>query len=281
MRHAPRKSLLTLVSLGLSSTMLAAGLLTAGLTASAPPAAAVSVDQCYAYKSSGTKDQAASAPAVDCALPHTAQTYWVGTLPENFGVPEKASVASRLRVISPCSTDQLHQFLGMPDRKLPSRFQTVPVYPTAAQWNAGERWVRCDVILRGGKTYKKFSGTAQALVASTPADTFNFCTPGVPGNRTTSAYPCLNKQKNWIMIEERDLGTPASKFPGSRNVESRTKKICSSVAKPYTVLKKYYPWWAIWPVATGWKSGVRTAQCFVPYSEYLATQTARQAATNA
>lgn len=273
MRGGPGKTLIgSLVAAG-----VAAGLLTAGSTAIAPRAAAVSVDQCYTYKSNGTKDQAASAPAVDCAGPHTAQTYWVGTLPESFGVPEKAAVAARLRVISPCSTDRLNQFLGMPDRKLPSRFQTVPVYPTAGQWNAGERWVRCDVILRGGKTYKNFSGTAQALVASTPADTFNFCTPGVPGNRTTSAYPCLNKKKNWIMVLERDLGTPASRFPGSRSVESKTKKICSAAAKPYTVLKKYYPWWAIWPVESGWKTGVRTAQCFVPYSEFVTTQTAARA----
>ena len=261
------------LSLGLSTALVASGV-AVGAIAVAPSASAVSVDQCYSYKSNGTKDQAASAAAVDCAGPHTAQTYWVGTLPDGFGVPEKASTAARLRVIQQCTTERLHQFLGMPDRKLPSRFQTVPVYPTAAQWNAGERWVRCDVILRGGKTYKSFSGTAQTLVASTPADTFNFCTPGVPGNRTTSAYPCLNKKKNWIMIQERDLGTPTSKFPGARTVESRTKKICSTAAKPYTILKKYYPWWAIWPVDSGWKQGIRTAQCFVPYSEYIATQTA-------
>lgn len=266
------------------ASALSVGLLAAGLTLVTPSAltpvamaAPAAVDQCFSYKSSGTKDQAAQAPAVDCAGPHTAQTYWVGTLPENFGVPEKASTSAKLRAIRACTTERMNQFLGMPDRKLPSRFQTIPVYPTRAQWNAGERWVRCDLILRGGKTYKNFSGTAQALVASTPADTFNFCTPGVPGNRTTSAYPCLNEKKNWIMVLEKDLGTPTSKFPGNRTVEKKTKKICSAAAKPFTIAKKYYPWWAIWPNDAGWKRGVRTAQCFVPYKEFVATQTAAAA----
>lgn len=263
-----------------SSTALLAATLVGTTVLLSSPASAVEVDQCYGYKSSGTKDQAATAPAIDCLSEHTAQTFWVGTLPENFGIPEKASIAAQLRATTPCTVERINQFLGMPDRSLPSRFQSISVFPSEAQWNAGERWVRCDVILRGGKTFKKFSGTAQALVASTPADTFNFCTPSVPGNRTTSAYPCLNPKKNWIMILEKDLGTPSSKFPGSRSVESRTKKICSSSAKPYVVLKKYYPWWAIWPEQSGWKRGIRTAECFVPYGEFLKTADRRSGATN-
>lgn len=273
MRAFPLKLLTAATSTALLATALVGA---SALTSS--PIAAVEVDQCYGYKSSGTKDQAASAPPVDCASEHTAQTFWVGTLPANFGVPEKASVAAQLRATAPCTVDLINQFLGMPTRKLPSRFQSISVFPSEAQWNAGERWVRCDVILRGGKSFKSFAGTAQALVASTPADTFNFCTPGVPGNRTTSAYPCLNQKKNWIMILEKDLGNPASTFPGSRSVESRTKKICSNAAKPYVVLKKYYPWWAIWPEQSGWKRGIRTAECFVPYSEFVKTADRRAGA---
>ncbi len=270
--HAfPRKLLVSI----LSGSLVGAGLVGSGLVVASPSFAAATLDACYSYSSSGTKDQAASAPVVDCASPHTAQTFWVGKLPDNYGIPEKAPVAAALKVITPCTAKRVNQYVGMPDRVLPSRFQIVPVYPTRGQWAAGERWVRCDVILRGGKSYKKFSGTAQELVTRTPADTFNFCTPGVPGNRTTSAYPCTNKKKNWIMILEKDLGTPASKFPGSRSVEQKTKKICAKAAKPYTILKKFYPWWAIWPADSGWKSGVRTAECFVPYQEYVITQASR------
>ena len=275
MRNFPRK----LLTAATSSAILATSLVGASIVAPAP-STAVEVDQCYSYKSSGTKDQAATAPPVDCATSHTAQTFWVGTLPESFGVPEKATAAAKLRATDPCTVERINEFLGMPDRVLPSRFQSVTVFPSEAQWNAGERWVRCDVILRGGKAFKSFSGTAQVLVASTPADTFNFCTPGVPGNRSTSAYPCLNQKKNWIMILEKDLGTPASKFPGSRSVESRTKKICSNAAKPYVVLKKYYPWWAIWPVQSGWNRGVRTAECFVPYGEFVKTADRRSGAAS-
>jgi len=230
------------------------------------------VADCFNYQTSGTKDQAASAPAVDCTTPHTAQTYWVGNLSQRFGVPAQASTAARLAATLPCTIKNVDTFLGLGDRKLPSRFQSIPVFPSKAQWDAGERWVRCDLVFRAGRAAQQLTTSMSDFVAQAPPDQFNFCTPGVPGNRTTSAYPCTNVKKNWIMILERDLGsTPTKRFPGSRSVEGQTKKICEKAAKPYVTLKKYYPWWAIWPTSAGWSRGDRTAQCFVPYSEFVST----------
>jgi len=48
-----------------------------------PSAQAAEVGECYNYKASGTKDQAAASSSVDCLAPHTAQTYWSGTLPSS------------------------------------------------------------------------------------------------------------------------------------------------------------------------------------------------------
>jgi len=45
------------------------------------------------------------------------------------------------------------------------------------------------------------------------------------------------------------------------------------VGNRYTERKKFYPWWAIWPTRAGWKEGDRTAQCFVPYEQFVKTTT--------
>lgn len=230
-------------------------------------------DACYDYRSSGTTAQAANAPQVPCEGPHTAQTFFVGSLPEGFGVPDKADAKARLRATRACTPEAMNAYLGLANTAIPSRFQIVTVFPTPAQWNAGERWVRCDVALRGGRNYTRFSGTAQQLVASTPREQFNFCTPSVPGSRTKSAFPCTKPKRNWIMVAERDLGNVGSNFPGSRSVERKAKRICQKVGNTYTVRKSFYPWWAIWPTRVGWRDGDRTAQCFVPYEEYLKTTT--------
>lgn len=256
------------VVLALLLALSAPGLPTA---VTAQPMATAAQDACYDYRASGTKSQAANATPVPCEGPHTAQTFFVGSLSDGFGVPEKANAKARLRATQACSLEAKNAYLGLANSEIPSRFQVVTVFPTAAQWNAGERWVRCDVVLRGGKNFTRFSGTAQQLVASTPRGQFNFCTPSVPGSRTKSAFPCTKPNRNWIMVAEQDLGKVGSNFPGSRSVERKAKRICQKIGNRYTVRKSFYPWWAIWPTRVGWQDGDRTAQCFVPYEQYLKT----------
>ncbi len=262
----------------IGATLIALALGALGLPGSAWPAAAVVLpqapatqDACYDYPASGTKSQAATASAVPCEGAHTAQTFYVGVLEEGFGVPARATAKARLRATKACTTEAMNAYLGLTDTAIPSRFQIVTVFPTPAQWNAGERWVRCDVVLRGGRNFTTITGTAQELVTSTPRERFNFCTPSVPGSRTKSAFPCTKPNRNWIMVAERDLGNVASNFPGSRSVERKAKRICQKVGNTYTVRKTFYPWWAIWPTRVGWQDGDRTAQCFVPYEQYLKT----------
>lgn len=228
-------------------------------------------DACYDYRASGTKAQAATAPPVPCEGQHTAQTFYVRSLPDGFGIPDDASAKKRLKVARACTPEAMNSYLGLTNAAIPSRFQIITVFPGAEQWNAGERWMRCDVVLRGGKQFARFAGTAPALVAATPRDQFDFCTPSVPGSRTKSAYPCNKPKKNWIMVAERDLGKIGSTFPGTRKVERKAKGICERIGNKYTVRKKFFPWWAIWPTRNGWKEGDRTAQCFVPYEQYVKT----------
>jgi len=101
-----------------------------GITAvTVPISQAAEVGKCYNYKANGTKDQAAITPAIDCITPHTAQTYWSGTLPQNFGVPEKAKAANRLKVTQACTVKNMNSFINLGERKLPSRFQSLSIFP--------------------------------------------------------------------------------------------------------------------------------------------------------
>lgn len=263
-------------------TAVASAALLGGALAAAQPAAAATptAGSCYAYKAAVLKAVSTPAPVVDCAAEHTAETYYVGTVSEAFGVPSKSSQAMRLSAGRPCTVKVMNAYLGMPDRKLPSRFRTAVLFPTDEQWAAGERWVRCDVVLQGGLELKAFTGTAKALVASVPQTQFDFCTPGQPNARATSAYPCTSPKKNWIKVLDTELGGPGSKFPGQSTVERKTRNLCEKQGKKWAGKLKYPGWWAIWPTAVGWRQGHRSAQCFVPYQQY-AKQLEIDAAKNA
>ena len=69
------------------------------------------------------------------------------------------------------------------------------------------------------------------------------------------------------------LGASGKRGPGTRSVERKAIRICQRVGNRYTERKKFYPWWAIWPTRAGWKEGDRTAQCFVPYEQFVKTTT--------
>ena len=247
-----------------------AAVLAAGFVAPAPASAEATVGACYSYKVGTLGDLSSAAPAVACTAKHTAETYYVRTLPEAFGTPSKASLAKRLSAAEPCSVKAMNSYLGMPDRKLPSRFLSVALFPTDDEWAAGQRWMRCDAVLQGGTSLVTLTQPAAALVASAPAEQFDFCTPGTPNAKKTAAFPCNKPKSNWIKVLDRDLGKPGSAFPGSRSVENRTRSLCRAQGKTWNGKEKYPGWWAIWPTAVGWRKGQRSAQCFVPYKQYQA-----------
>jgi hypothetical protein len=254
---------------GLTIAACGAGLVLAGLVAPAPASAEPQVGACYSYKAAVLTETSTPAPAVDCATPHTAETYYVGTVPASFGLPSEASKPKILAAGRPCTVRAMNSYLGLQDRALPSRFRTVVLFPTDDQWAAGERWVRCDVVLQGGLQLKPITGTAAALVAAAPAEQFDFCTPQEPNARATAAYPCLRPKKNWIKVLDQELGGPGSSFPGTSTVERKTRALCEKQGKKWDGKEDFPGWWAIWPTQAGWKEGKRSAQCFVPYKQYL------------
>ena len=254
----PRITALTLVSL------IAASIATAPSSH-----AASAIGDCYYYP--GTTSISSDAPVVSCDSAHTAQTYWVSSLPDSFGVPAKASAAARRSATVACTPAAINAFTGMPERTLPSRFDTFAIFPSAARWAAGDRTVRCDVVLRNGAKLVTLTQPASAVVASTSQDQLNYCTPTEPNANSPYAGICNNPKRNFIKLLAKDLGKPGSKFPGYSTVERKVTKMCQALGRKYKGNVPYPGYWGIWPTGTGWANGDRAAQCFVPLKQYLDT----------
>jgi hypothetical protein len=253
----------------LGALVIATAVIASVVALAAPASAVPVVGSCYDYNAKTLKAVSSNAPAIGCEAPHTAETYYVRTLPDSFGPPSKSSLGAQLSASKPCTVKAVNAYLAMPGRSLPSRFLSVPLFPTDAQWTAGERWMRCDVVLQGGLELKTFAGTAAAFVAATPQVIFDFCTQGSPNAVKTAAYPCTDPKRNWIKVLDKELGGAGSKFPGKTAVEKSTRKLCEKMGKKYNGKVPYPGWWAIWPTKAGWGEGRRSAQCFVPYKQYL------------
>jgi hypothetical protein len=253
----------------LAGLLTVAALIGAGIIAPTAASADPLVGACYDYPASTLHKVSSAAPTIGCDALHTAETYYVRPLPDSFGPPSQASLGAKISAGRPCTVATMNAYLGFPNRELPSRWLIVPLFPTDEQWAAGERWMRCDIVLQGGLELKKIAGTAVAFVAANPSVVFDFCTPREPSATKTAAYPCKDAKKNWIKVLDKELGGAGSKFPGKASVENSTRKLCEKMGKKYDGKVPYPGWWAIWPTKRGWSEGRRSAQCFVPYGQYL------------
>ncbi len=242
----------------------------AGLAFASPAAAATpTVGACYDYPASTIGKSATAAPAIPCDAPHTAETYWIGTVPDSFGLPSQSTSRDRLRATQACTEDAMNAYLGMADRRLPSRFTSVALFPSDTEWQAGERWVRCDTVLRAGRQLASITGTGAAFVASVASDRLNSCTVGTPKPLSTAEYLCTSPKKSWILVAEQELGSLSDPYPGDAAIVRKATRVCERYAKRYDGNLEYPGWWRLNPLRPLWQEGERTVRCYVPLYQYL------------
>jgi hypothetical protein len=245
--------------------------------APAAQAAAPEPGTCWGYNVKQA-EQRSSGGAVDCATNHSAETFYVGDLRGNFANPAKASPREIGREFARnCTMERMNTYLGV-SQGLPLRTRIFMFLPSAEQWQAGERWVRCDVAMRSGLELQKWRGPLSELIASSPASTFQYCTPSVgfiewPDPVRTRAQRCTTPKKQWILVGTPKLGEPAAKFPGQRNAERRARDRCAKFRDTYPGGKRKADrnWFYIYPTSVGWDRGERNASCWVPLQQYADT----------
>ena len=127
---------------GLTTTALALAAMTGmsgmAITLALPSAAAQrstapELGSCFSFGIGALKQISSAAPAIGCTDTHTAETYWVGSLPEKFGPPTKATQGARLATTTACNTNAMNAYVGMAGRSLPSRWLSFSVFPSDTQ----------------------------------------------------------------------------------------------------------------------------------------------------
>lgn len=253
-----------------------------------PPATAAqapSIGECRELSRPEVEARDSTVAAVDCTRRHSAETFFVGTAPASLPVPATATVRQLMDAQEQaCTAERRDAYLGL-QADFPNRFTVRAFFPTQAQWDAGERWVRCDLLIREALGYGRWTGTAPAWVAANDPGVFRYCTPserfyGIPDARRLRAVACGKPASQWILVATPELGPVWSRYPGQRPVARKASQACQP-------LKNSYPgkvakvaergWYYVVPTSAGWAEGDRTAKCFVPLRQYLDTVAATTA----
>ena len=156
---------------------------------------------------------------VDCAEPHTAETFAVGELPGSFDDADYDDREVGTFAYDTCSK-KFMAFLGA-DESLVMRTVVSWAWfrPSEKAWDDGARWYRCDVVGGGdeSKSYVDLPETAKGLLLASPTTT-GWCAPTARRSPSSVKVPCT-EEHNWRAVTTIKLGEPEEDYPGDRLVE--------------------------------------------------------------
>jgi hypothetical protein len=203
--------------------------------------------------------------AVDCAEPHTAETYAVGQLPESFDDVDYDDEDLGAWAYTTCSKAFI-DFLGA-DESLVMRTVVSWAWfrPSEDAWDDGARWYRCDVVGGGeqSKEYVELPTTAKGLLLGRPKDRWMVCADG-PTVSGSVKVACTEPHQ-WravTTISLTSLGGAKDDYPGDRLVEVTTRDFCSTSVGAWLNYPVDYDFGYTWFHEAEWDAGNRRSVCW-------------------
>jgi len=205
--------------------------------------------QCRNYTYDAALKDSNSSPVVPCSSTHTARVLAAPLLPS--GMTWNASVDSLERVMIKACYPKFVQTLGRTAKiRHRSAYSIMWFIPTLTQRQHGARWIRCDIVLRGGQQLRAIPKDSSPMLPS--------------GSLPNSIARCLTGDQHLLTIcgkthNYRATGATIvdrTAFPGDSTLSSIAKKRCPSlVSTPRH-------WYATWPGKNSWIAGDHVIVCY-------------------
>jgi len=205
---------------------------------------------------------------VDCKDRHTAETFAIGDLPDEFDDVEYDDPAVGTYAYKTC-TKKFEKFLGAADESLVLRTIVSWAWfrPSEKAWDDGARWYRCDVI--GGNAtnaeYRSLPPTTKGLLVGRPDDRWLVCAVGATVAQGEKV-PC-SRAHDWRAATTIKLGEPGDTYPGDRVVASRTKAFCAISIKAWLNYPAQFEYAYTHFHEAEWQAGNRRSVCWAKTSE--------------
>ena len=199
---------------------------------------------------------------VECAEPHTAQTYAVGSLPESLDDAEYDDEELGEFAYRTCS-EKFQKFVGG-DESLVMRSVVSWAWfrPSEKAWDEGARWYRCDIVGGGDRSeeFVDLPEDARGLLAGRIEDEWMVCAEG-PTLAGSVRVPCTEPHA-WRAVSTIKLGEPEDPYPGDRLVEVRTRDFCDASVRALLDYAVTYDFAYTWFHEAEWEVGNRRSICW-------------------
>jgi hypothetical protein len=217
---------------------------------------------CRVLKPADVQQSANATEIVDCNERHTAETYRVVELPEEFDDVDYDDSALAGHAYAECST-AFAEFIGADESlMLRTTLSWAWFRPSQRAWDNGARWIRCDVV--GGaaeaESYQALPKTAKGLLVGRPDDRWLACARG----RTfvsAEKLPC-SERHDWRAVSTIVLGEPEDPYPGDDVAESRSSAFCDKQVQAWLNYPAEYDFGITWFHQAEWEAGNRRSVCW-------------------
>jgi Septum formation len=250
--------------------MLAAGVVVTGCSKDVPagvdPAQVDAVEApdlgaCRVLRSGDLTQASNASMTVDCARAHTAQTYAVGSLPDelkqaDYDADELGAFAFRT-----CSA-RFQAYLGADESTAMRTILTWAWFrPSQDAWDKGARWYRCDVV-GGGDQSKRLIDLPSTLrdLLVQPDDDWLVCAQGAEVDGSVKV-PC-SEAHDWRAVSTIKLGEAVDPYPGDRVSVVRTRDFCSKSVGAWLGYPADYDYGYTWFHEPEWNAGNRRSVCW-------------------
>ncbi|HEX6149123.1 septum formation family protein [Nocardioides sp.] len=199
---------------------------------------------------------------VACSEPHTAQTFAVGELPEDFtdtsyDDPELGAFAYRT-----CGT-RFQEYLGGDESLVMRSIASWAWFrPSEKAWDDGARWYRCDVVGGGADSeeLRDLPTDAEGLLTGRLDDDWMVCADG-PTVAGAQRVAC-SEPHTWRAVTTIKLGEPEDPYPGDRQVEVRSRDFCDKSVAAVLDYPVTYDFAYTWFHEAEWEVGNRRSICW-------------------
>lgn len=198
---------------------------------------------------------------VACTKDHTAQTFAIGTLPDETGLTYDDKRHGKF-VYAACQAS-LGEFLGAEESVvLRSRLSWAWFRPSKKGWENGARWYRCDVVggPSGATKLRDLPDEARGLFSEELSDAWMTCARGDTVASSTKV-PCTEKH-DWRAVTTVKVGQPTDPYPGDRIVQVRSRDYCQESVGGWMHYPPDYDYGYSWFREAQWKIGNRRSICW-------------------
>lgn len=206
--------------------------------------------------------------SIPCTEPHTAETYAVGTLPDEYADVDYTDEDLGRFAYRTCS-DAFKKFLGTEESTVMRSVVSWAWFrPSEKAWEDGARWYRCDIVGGGeqSKEYVELPETAEALLrGQDPDDKWMVCAEG-PTVAGSVKVPC-SEPHDWRAVSTVKPGDDDEPYPGDRMVQVRTRDFCSESVLAYVNYAADYDFGFTWFGKGEWEAGNRRSICWARTSK--------------